>query len=268
MRVLRAKQVRKNLKFYQLVFGIIEPYNIILDGNFIFTAIKYKLDVRDRIEKLLQCKEAKLFVLKSVLKELELVGAKAQSAKDFASNYCEIIDDDFISGDVPSERLTRFMENNAQEAMTQVKKKRYFVATQDQELRRALAFIPGVPLVYLNKVTLVFETPSQSSLNFNKNLELSKTTLNAEESALLTTTSSGKKRKSSDIVGAEETTPAASADAPRGTSKLTTSLAPGAAVVSRKKHRANAPNPLSNAKASEDSNNSKKKKERKFRKFY
>lgn len=61
-------------------------------------------------------------------------------------------------------------ETNAQEAMTQVKKKRYFVATQDQELRRALAFIPGVPLVYLNKVTLVFETPSQSSLNFNKNV--------------------------------------------------------------------------------------------------
>lgn len=59
---------------------------------------------------------------------------------------------------------------NAQEAMTQVKKKRYFVATQDQELRRALAYIPGVPLIYLNKVTLVFETPSQSSLNFNKNV--------------------------------------------------------------------------------------------------
>jgi len=82
---------------------------IILDGNFIFNAIKYKLDVRDRIEKLLQCKEAKLFVLKSVLKELELVGAKAQSAKDFAKNFCEVIDDDHISGDVPSERLTRFM---------------------------------------------------------------------------------------------------------------------------------------------------------------
>lgn len=57
--------------------------------------------------------------------------------------------------------------------MTQVKKKRYFVATQDQELRRTLAYIPGIPLIYLNKVTLVFETPSQSSLNFNKNVRLS-----------------------------------------------------------------------------------------------
>jgi hypothetical protein len=45
-------------------------------------------------------------------------------------------------------------------------------------------------------------------------------------------------------------------------------LAPGVAFVARKKHRAQAPNPLSNAPASLDSNNSKKKKERKFRKFY
>ena len=62
------------------------------------------------------------------------------------------------------------VENCARDAMTQIKKKRYFVATQDQELRRALAYVPGVPLIYLNKVTLVFETPSQSSLQFNKNV--------------------------------------------------------------------------------------------------
>lgn len=80
-----------------------------MDGNFIFTAIKYKLDVRDRIEKLLQCKEAKLFVLKSVLKELELVGASAKSARDYANNFCELIDDDHIMGDIPSERLTKFI---------------------------------------------------------------------------------------------------------------------------------------------------------------
>jgi hypothetical protein len=28
MRVLRAKSVRKNLKFYKLVFGIDAPYNV------------------------------------------------------------------------------------------------------------------------------------------------------------------------------------------------------------------------------------------------
>ena len=80
----------------------------------------------------------------------------------------------------------------------------------------------------------------------------------------------GKKRKKADHDGdeaneaAEDTKPKAAT----GTSSFTTALAPGTAVVARKKHRASAPNPLSNAKPSEDSANSKKKKERKFRKFY
>ena len=71
--------------------------------------MKYKIDVRDRLEKLLQGGEVKLFVLKSVIKELEAVGPKAKSAKDFATTYCELIDDDQISGEVPSERLTKYI---------------------------------------------------------------------------------------------------------------------------------------------------------------
>jgi hypothetical protein len=63
---------------------------------------------------------------------------------------------------------------------------------------------------------------------------------------------------------AEPTKPTASAAAIR----LTTALPEGVAVVSRKKHKAKAPNPLSNAKPSEESNNTKKKEKRKYRKFY
>lgn len=77
----------------------------------------------------------------------------------------------------------------------------------------------------------------------------------------------GKKRKSTDGEAAAEAEKEVK-KAPTGTSSLTTALAPGVAVVSRKKHKAHAPNPLSAAKPSEDSANSKKKKERKFRKFY
>ena len=42
----------------------------------------------------------------------------------------------------------------------------YFVATQDHELRIRLGNIPGVPVIYLNKVSLVMEAPSDSSRNF------------------------------------------------------------------------------------------------------
>lgn len=80
-----------------------------MDGNFIFNAIKFKLDIRDRLEKLLQGGAVKLYVLTSVLKELELVGTKAKSAKDFATVYCELIDDDSVKGDAPSERMSNFI---------------------------------------------------------------------------------------------------------------------------------------------------------------
>lgn len=80
-----------------------------MDGNFIYNAVKYKMDVRDRLEKLLQGGEVKLFVLRSAVKELESVGAKAKGAKDFATAYCEIIDDSVISGETPSDRIIAFV---------------------------------------------------------------------------------------------------------------------------------------------------------------
>jgi U3 small nucleolar RNA-associated protein 23 len=38
--------------------------------------------------------------------------------------------------------------------------KRYFVATQDKQLRNALRKIPGVPLLYINYNCIVMEKPS------------------------------------------------------------------------------------------------------------
>lgn len=90
--------------------------------------------------------------------------------------------------------------------------------------------------------------------------------------------SSKKKRKraaedgddaASEEEGSDSAKPASSTSAAgSGTSRLTTALPEGVAVVSRKKHRAKAPNPLSNAKPKEDSKNSAKKEKRKYRKFY
>jgi rRNA-processing protein FCF1 len=161
-----------------------------VDGNFVFAAIKYKMDIRDRLEKLLQGGEVKLFVLRSVLQELDKVGDKAKGAKEFVSSYCEVIDDSQYGGATPSERLVAFVgkipsrlalascdnpfahvtDRVCQEAGS--KRKRYMIATQDQELRRSLAQVPGVPLIYLNLVTLVLEAPSQSSLQYNRNVSM------------------------------------------------------------------------------------------------
>ena len=52
----------------------------LLDGNFIFHAIKFKVDIRLRVEKLLQEPGVKLYVLRSVIAELEAVGSNAASS--------------------------------------------------------------------------------------------------------------------------------------------------------------------------------------------
>lgn len=45
-------------------------------------------------------------------------------------------------------------------------KRRYFVASQDKDLRQGMSSIPGIPIIYLNKVTLVLEPPSTASQNY------------------------------------------------------------------------------------------------------
>ena len=54
MRFHRSKLTRKYLKFYRIVFGLNSPYDILLDGNFIFSSIKYKIELKDTLSKLLQ----------------------------------------------------------------------------------------------------------------------------------------------------------------------------------------------------------------------
>lgn len=52
------------------------------------------------------------------------------------------------------------------------KDKKYFVATQDKELRLILGSITGIPLIYLNNVTFVLEPPSNNSKEANKKVLL------------------------------------------------------------------------------------------------
>lgn len=152
-----------------------------MDGNFIFTALKYKLDIRHRIESLLQENNIKLFILKSLLDELRSVGEKTSATLAWAQECCEIIDDSCMKeNSTPLDRLKEILGMIVSFScayyddfdLTVADKRRYFIATQDRDLRLALNRIPGVPLMYFNKVTLVLEGPSKASLNFNKNVSI------------------------------------------------------------------------------------------------
>mmetsp|Transcript_13551 Transcript_13551/g.29896 ORF Transcript_13551/g.29896 Transcript_13551/m.29896 type:complete len:244 (-) Transcript_13551:109-840(-) len=243
---------------------------MILDGNFIFTALRLKIDIRDRLQKMLQGETVKLFVLRSALDELKLVGDKAKSAVDFATSFCQVLEDD--KGETASDRLIKFIEQNKPDPKA-TKARKFFVATQDAELRGQLSRVPGVPLLYLNQVTLVMEAPSRASAQFSSQVEAGKQTLGEEETAILDSIGAGSgvggKRKGLSSSGSGDGAAPTETDKQRDKVRtLAKDLPAGTAVVARKKHKANAPNPLSSAKPSEDSANSMKKKQRKFRKFY
>ena len=186
MRVNRAKAIRKYLRFFRLIFGISPRYNILLDGNFIFAALKYKVDITERLTKLLQNAEVRLFILQTSLDELEVVGEKAATSLAFAKSFCEILNDKVqMQGDTLSDKAYKFLDSQVNPSSSSAKTRRYILASQDKELRSRAASLPGVPIIYLNKVALVLEPPSDASLNYNKRLEASKSSLKARYYYLL-----------------------------------------------------------------------------------
>lgn len=157
MRVLRAKQVRKHLRFYRLTFGIAPAYRCLLDGSFIHQCLKVKLPIADRLEKLLQEREVRLLVPRAALEELEAFGEPCRAAVDFVQEHCEVLERPAAVGaEAACDGLRRTVgEANAG---------RFLVCTMDEGLRRDLRRVPGVPLILLNQTSLVLESPSAASL--------------------------------------------------------------------------------------------------------
>lgn len=69
-----------------------------------------------------------------------------------------------------SDRTVSFLRSLHQERLERPSSriKKYLLVTQDKELRSRVGAIPGVPLIYLNKVTLILEPPSTASREFNQ----------------------------------------------------------------------------------------------------
>ena len=189
MRVNRAKQIRKHLKFYKIVCGVNLPYNVILDSNFIYAALKNKLDIRERLNKMLQIPggdSASFFITKSALDELQSLGEKGAEALEFANSYCVVLlDTEFSTEELAHDKLLAFLEN-MQLNPSDHRSRSYFVASQDKDLRSVVnSRLAGVPLIYLNKVSVVLEPPSEASRKFKKRVENSKSTISAAEQTIV-----------------------------------------------------------------------------------
>mmetsp|Transcript_12732 Transcript_12732/g.12383 ORF Transcript_12732/g.12383 Transcript_12732/m.12383 type:complete len:163 (+) Transcript_12732:347-835(+) len=157
-------------------------------------------------------------------------------------------------GDTPCEKLKYMLvkqqKDSQADPLLKLKMKHYFIATQDQELRMRVGSVPGVPIIYLNKVTLVMEPPSVESREFSKEIEASKVGLNSQEETALDKIKTMKTKLSSNVLG--------------GTDTISENIEEKK-NLERKKRKASAANPLSSMVASGDSNTSKKQKKNKFK---
>lgn len=134
MKIKRAKILKKTLNFYKINLDFFDPFHIILDGNFLHLLREKKVDIKEKLEKIIKG-TVLLHVSECIVKELSALG------EDFRGSY------------IQARKLMRIKchINETKDPKTCIldiigekNEGKYMVGTQDEDLRRELRRIPGV----------------------------------------------------------------------------------------------------------------------------
>ena len=177
MRILRAKQVRKTLRYFRMVLGIVSPYKIIMDGTFIAALVRQKLVPAEALRKLLQNAPCEFVVPASVVRELEALGDAVGSAARYARTHQR------SGGSGGGGEDAKSASADILELAGGANAQHYFVATQDKELRAALRVDGRTPLLYANHAVCVLEAPGYGTKQAASTMEDDKGVLTASELA-------------------------------------------------------------------------------------
>ncbi|EPY51227.1 rRNA processing protein [Schizosaccharomyces cryophilus OY26] len=199
MRQKRAKTYRKLMHTYQLVFGFREPYQVLVDADFISDLTKSKMDIRAAISRTVQG-DIKPMVTQCCIRQLYSRSQEAkqeiQIAKSFERRRCGHIDE----AKSPLECMQSCIDVNGRN------KHRYVVATQNTELRDLLRSVPGVPLIYMKRSVVVLEPASRATILEKHAKESSQMGLSKEEKLILSgkRPHSGSEREETEETGKED----------------------------------------------------------------
>ncbi|KAJ3277071.1 Small subunit processome component [Terramyces sp. JEL0728] len=141
MKLKRQKKTKKNMQIYGHSFGFRQPYQFILDGNFLHVARLTGKKLEETLPAFIGA-ETRLMTTYCVYAELKKLGADFRPTAAYAKK-------------LEKRRCTHNPAVSAAECIKEIigdsNKNNYCVASQDVELRRHLGKIPGTPLVYINK---------------------------------------------------------------------------------------------------------------------
>jgi U3 small nucleolar RNA-associated protein 23 len=179
MRILRAKQVRKTLRFFRMVCNIVPTYHVLMDGTYIAAHVAQRLDPTEQLVKALQGASCEFWVPSAVLRELESLGL--DEALKYAQQLRQV-------GWEEEQRQAQLDEpQSASDSVLQIvgagNADGYLVASNDKALRVELGKLGRVPLLYSNVNTTVLEPPSRGSVAGAAQGEGSKSLLSAAAEA-------------------------------------------------------------------------------------
>ncbi|GBB97222.1 hypothetical protein RclHR1_02940024 [Rhizophagus clarus] len=177
MRQKRTKQYKRLMGLYSTSFGFREPYQILVDGDFMRTALRYKMDISKQLCTVMLGSTKQLYT-SCTLAEVKDQGKDEfdteNALKRFERRGCTHRHKPVSSVECILSILEPDNPHN------------YCVASQNESLRKRFRAIPGIPLLYINRTVLILEPPSYATLQKSKQIENTKTHASAEELSFLT----------------------------------------------------------------------------------
>ena len=156
----KDKWIKKTINFYKFIFKFESPFKVIIDGNFASVALNKKFEIKSSLEKLLDDKVI-LIIPSCIFQEVQSLENKIPGLLKLLSQFkIEQCSHGLLS---PTNCIRDYIGNKNQS--------KYFVATQDNFLRKQLRNVPGVPIIFFDQNMLLMDKPSKVSIEASERRE-------------------------------------------------------------------------------------------------
>ncbi|CEI64090.1 hypothetical protein FVEN_g8941 [Fusarium venenatum] len=171
MRGKRSKQYRKLMEQFSQTFGFREPYQVLVDAEMIQDSSRCKMDLEPALSRTVhgkvkpmvtQCEMRKLYATKNE--------AFINLGQTLERRRCGHHPNEYPEPLSTQECLRSVVDPKD----TNQNKHRYVVASQDQEVRRMLRGIRGVPLIYIKRSVMILEPMADESVQVRAKEERAK----------------------------------------------------------------------------------------------
>jgi len=176
MRTKRSKVYKRAMALYTTAFKFREPYQVLVDSEFVQRASLQKIDLYARFENIFGG-PAKIMITQCAIKHLYDKGREAAGAIEYAKSFERRKCNHWKTKDTDDECIGGVMGD--------LNRYKYCIATQSNKLRSDLRKVPGVPLLFEKRSIILLEPPSEASVAKRHEIEESKLHISNDELSTL-----------------------------------------------------------------------------------